>query len=80
MTLRLFSSAKTELEVLENKSQIIEHKMIADQHQYFVDSSGLGPFLDVLNHRDQKVLSLSLPELTWTESSLKTPTIFNRES
>lgn len=55
MTLKLFSLAKNELETLDSKSQIVERKIVTDQHQYFVDSSGLRPFLDVLYLRNNEV-------------------------
>lgn len=58
MTLKLFSSAKNELEVLNGKSQTVEGEIVADQHRYFVNSSGLGPFLDVLNNRNNEVSPL----------------------
>ena len=41
--------------------------MVAEQHRYFVDSSGLRPFLETLNHRNTEVLALSSP------SDIQTP-------
>lgn len=56
MTLKLFSSAKNELDVLDDKSQAIQGKMVADQHRYFLDSSGLRPFLEILDKRNSEVI------------------------
>ena len=56
MTLKLSSSAKNELDVLNEKSQTVERKMVADQHRYFLDSSGLRPFLEILENRDREVI------------------------
>lgn len=56
MTLKLFSSAKNELDVLDDKSQAIQRKMVADQHCYFLDSSGLRPFLEILDKRNGEVI------------------------
>jgi hypothetical protein len=61
MTLKLFSSAKNELDVLNDKSQTVERKMVADQHRYFLDTSGLRPFLEILNNRNSEVMPSYLP-------------------
>ena len=52
MTLKLFPSAKIELDVLNEKSHTIEQKIIESQYRFFTDTSGLRPFLDALNQRD----------------------------
>jgi len=52
MTLKLFSSTKKELQILEEKANSVEQRIIAEQHKYFLDSSGLRPFLQVLNDNE----------------------------
>jgi conserved oligomeric Golgi complex subunit 6 len=59
MTLKLFSSAKNELDALNSKSQDIEQRLILQQHSFFLDSSGLRPFLKALETKEKDVLSHS---------------------
>jgi hypothetical protein len=58
MTLQLFSSTKNEVELLNEKSKSLEREMIVDQHNFFLDSSGLRPFLKVLNDNTNTVFPL----------------------
>jgi hypothetical protein len=58
MTLQLFSSTKNEVALLNEKSKSLEHEMITDQHNFFLESSGLRPFLDVLNDNTNTVFPL----------------------
>jgi hypothetical protein len=55
MTLKLFTIVKKELEILNEKSRFVEENIVKDQHRFFVDSSGLGPFLEALKNRDIEV-------------------------
>ena len=58
MTLQLYSSARHELAALQEKIQAIEDEIIADQHNYFLESSGLRPFLNTLKLRNDEVARL----------------------
>jgi hypothetical protein len=58
MTLQLYSSARHELAALQEKIQAIEDEIIADQHKYFLESSGLRPFLNTLKLRNDEVARL----------------------
>ena len=58
MTLQLYSSARHELTALQEKTQAIEDQLVAEQHEYFVESSGLRPFLTTLNLRNEEVVRL----------------------
>ena len=55
MTLQLFSSTKNEVVALNDKSKSLEQEMVTDQHRFFLNSSGLRPFLDVLNDETNTV-------------------------
>jgi len=55
MTLKLFSSTRSESELLNDKTLNLEHMMVDDQHRYLLGSSGLQPFLDVLHIRTRDV-------------------------
>jgi len=55
MTLKLFSSTRNELQALYDKTLDLERKMVADQHQFLLGSSGLEPFLEVLRSRTEDV-------------------------
>jgi hypothetical protein len=58
MTLQLYSSARHELAALQEKIKAIEDEIIADQHKYFLESSGLRPFLNTLKLRNDEVTPL----------------------
>jgi len=55
MTLKLFPSAKGEVDALEGKSRAVERQIVMDQHRFFLELSGLQPFLNVLKHWDNEV-------------------------
>ena len=80
MTLKLFPSAKDELKAIEEKSQTVESKMIVDQHRFFLDTSGLQPFLDGLRHRNDEVSPCPFRQLTmFPDASLPRSTVLSRE-
>ena len=58
MTLQLYSSTKHELAALHEKAQTIEDEIVADQHEFFLESSGLRPFLNTLKLRNKEVVRL----------------------
>jgi hypothetical protein len=58
MTLQLYSSARPELTAFQEKIQSVEDEIVENQHEYFLESSGLRPFLDTLKHRNNEVIHL----------------------
>jgi hypothetical protein len=80
LTLKLFSSAKKELEGLNDKSQAIEGKMIASQHRFFIDSSGLRPFLDILTSETQEVSHVGSCTKFFIDSVVQTSAVFHGKS
>lgn len=58
MTLQLYSSARHELAALQEKIKAIEDQLLAEQHEYFLESSGLRPFLTTLKDRNEQVVCL----------------------
>jgi hypothetical protein len=77
MTLQLFSSTKNEVASLNEKSKILEREMVTDQHNLFLSSSGLQPFLAIINDTTNSVTPLM--QLAQTPA-LPTPSIFNGKS
>ena len=58
MTLQLYSSARHELAALQEKAQAVENEIVADQYEYFLESSGLRPFVKTLKDRNNEVFRL----------------------
>jgi Conserved oligomeric complex COG6 len=56
MTLQLYSSAKHELAALQEKIQAIENEIVSEQYDYFLESSGLLPFVNTLKVRNNEVV------------------------
>ena len=73
MTLKLYPFARNEAEALNAKSDVVEQNIIADQYHFFLDSSGLAPFLETLYSREQDVRNL----LTYSSPSLFYPGTHN---
>ena len=42
----------------QEKIQSVEDEIVENQHEYFLESSGLRPFLDTLKHRNNEVIHL----------------------
>jgi len=59
MTLKLFPVTRAEIDDLQNKILSIEHELVKLQHEFLLDSSGLGPYLDLLANRNTEVISES---------------------
>jgi hypothetical protein len=77
MTIQLFSSTKNEVASLNEKSKLLEREMVTDQHNFFLSSSGLQPFLAIINDTTN---SVNPPNATNTDPALPTPSIFNGKS
>lgn len=56
MTLQLYSSARHELVILQEKTQAIENEIVSDQYEYFLETSGLRPFVNTLKARNNEVV------------------------
>jgi hypothetical protein len=56
MTLQLYSSARHELAALQEKTQAIENEIVREQYEYFLESSGLLPFVNTLKVRNNEVV------------------------
>jgi hypothetical protein len=76
MTLQLFSSTKNEVASLNEKSKILEREMVTDQHNLFLSSSGLQPFLAIINDTNSVTPLMQLAQTP----ALPTPSIFNGKS
>lgn len=79
MTLKLFPSAKEEIGALEEKSRAVERLIVTDQHQFFLELSGLQPFLDVLKHWDNEVRPQIVSLTVFADSSLAESAIYSRK-
>jgi len=55
MTLKLYPFANAELESLSTAMQSIERKIVISQHNFFLSSSGIQPFLTLLADKEKHV-------------------------
>ena len=62
MTLKLFPFATAELESLSTAMQSVERKIVTSQHNFFLSSSGIQPYLTILADKEKRVPLSREPE------------------